>query len=160
MEFQTAGEATLKARAPKAVDTDGEWSLCWFDERSTRGGLYRAIVLDRYEGCWRVNSLKASKATLKSILCFIGNQCNSCRSWDDGVLKVWEFVTTLASEFWSRWSSSMLSLSIYIGKTGRSGAYNWQAKTLVHLKMCNMIDNRWQFELSGPLATKVEVGMA
>jgi hypothetical protein len=24
IEFQTAGEATLKARAPKAVDTDGE----------------------------------------------------------------------------------------------------------------------------------------
>jgi len=39
IEFQTAGEATLKARASKAVDTEGELSLCWFDERSTRGGL-------------------------------------------------------------------------------------------------------------------------
>ena len=42
--FQTEGEATLKARAPKAVDTKGESSLRWFDER--RGGLYRVIVLD------------------------------------------------------------------------------------------------------------------
>ena len=45
--FQTEGEATLKARAPKAVDTEGESSLCWFDERSARGGLYRVIVLNR-----------------------------------------------------------------------------------------------------------------
>ena len=28
IEFQTEGEATLKARAPKAVDTEGESSLC------------------------------------------------------------------------------------------------------------------------------------
>ena len=34
--FQTEGEATLKARAPKAVDIKGESSLCWFDDRSAR----------------------------------------------------------------------------------------------------------------------------
>ena len=46
--FQTEGGATLKARAPKAVDTKGESSLRWFDERSSQGGLYnRVIVLDR-----------------------------------------------------------------------------------------------------------------
>ena len=44
--FQTDGEATLKARAPKAVDTEGESSLSWFEERSTRGGLCRVIVFD------------------------------------------------------------------------------------------------------------------
>ena len=43
--FQTECEATLKAHAPKAVDTKGESSLRWFDERNARGGLY--IVLDR-----------------------------------------------------------------------------------------------------------------
>ena len=37
--FQTEGEATLKARAPKAVDTEGESSLSRFEEQSTRGGL-------------------------------------------------------------------------------------------------------------------------
>ena len=79
IEFQTEGEVTLKTCAPKVVYAEGESSLRWLEERSRpmRGGLYKAIVFERYEGCWRANNLKVSKAILKFILWFIGNQCKS-----------------------------------------------------------------------------------
>jgi hypothetical protein len=142
IEFRTEGEVTLKTCAPKAVYAEDESSLRWLEERSRPrwGGLYKAIVFERYEGCWRANSLNVSKAVLKFILCFKGNQCKSWRSWNEGVLNVCQFATTLASEFCSLWSLSRRTWNNHTARIICSIMFSWVIITMQYWMSDSIID--------------------